>query len=79
MQQATRTEADTTLQALYDNPDEYLTYGELSQLLNVSVRTLRRWVSFGVVPYVKLGGWTVRFPKAEVAEWLRKRKDPRRP
>jgi len=68
-----RTSAPNLQAELYDNPHDYLTYDELAKLLRVSVRTLRRWVSFEKVPYVKIEEWHVRFPKSDIAAWLHTR------
>lgn len=54
-----------------------LDYEEAAKLLDISVRTLQRWVCESRVPYVKLparGKWSgVRFPKTKLLEWIDKR------
>jgi excisionase family DNA binding protein len=51
-----------------------LSVPQVSEALNISVPTVRRWLSSGALPYRKLGGRTL-IPQAEVdrvaAEGLR--------
>lgn len=55
------------------NSSEYqsfLTPQEVSELLRVSVYTVRRWIKDGDLPAYKVGrGW--RISETEIDEWLR--------
>lgn len=55
------------------NPSEhqsFLTPQEVSELLRVSVYTVRRWIKDGDLPAYKVGrGW--RISETEIDEWLR--------
>jgi excisionase family DNA binding protein len=42
---------------------QLLTVAQAASLLNVSEKTIRRWVAAGKVPYVKLPGGTLRLPQ----------------
>lgn len=42
-----------------------LSIPEVAEILNVSIPTVKRWLSQGVIPYRKLGGRTL-IPQAEV-------------
>ncbi len=47
----------------------FLTPQEVSDLLRVSVYTVRRWIKEGNLPAYKVGrGWRIR--ESEVGEWL---------
>jgi len=46
------------------------TYKQVAELLNVKVGTIYSWVARGEVPYVRLGKRVVRFPQAEIEQWL---------
>jgi excisionase family DNA binding protein len=49
----------------------FLTPQEVSDLLRVSVYTVRRWIKEGHLPAYKVGrGW--RISESEIGEWLRK-------
>jgi len=54
------------------NPSEqqsFLTPKEVSELLRVSVYTVRRWINDGDLPAYKVGrGW--RISKSDIEEWL---------
>ncbi len=54
------------------NPSEqqaFLTPKEVSELLRVSVYTVRRWINAGDLPAYKVGrGW--RISKSDIEEWL---------
>lgn len=56
---------------------DILTKRELAELLQVSERTVERWMSEGSIPYVPLpkrGAWSeARFLRSEIVEWMRKR------
>jgi putative molybdopterin biosynthesis protein len=48
----------------------FLTPQEVSELLRVSVYTVRRWIKDGDLPAYKVGrGW--RISETEIDEWLR--------
>lgn len=50
-------------------PQAFLTPQEVSDLLRVSVYTVRRWIKEGDLPAYKVGrGW--RISEADIAEWL---------
>lgn len=57
--------------------DEVLTKEQLAELLQVSKRTVERWITECSVPFIKLperGSKTnVRFLKANVMQWLQKK------
>jgi len=58
--------------ALYNSPQQqsFLTPQEVSELLRVSVYTVRRWIKDGNLPAYKVGrGW--RISETEIDEWLR--------
>jgi excisionase family DNA binding protein len=49
---------------------------DVSKWLNVSVSTIYKWAETGYIPTVDLGGkirGPLRFAKAEVARWYRRR------
>jgi excisionase family DNA binding protein len=47
----------------------FLTPQEVSQLLRVSVYTVRRWINDGELPAYKVGrGW--RISEADISAWL---------
>lgn len=59
------------LQALFENSHEYLTYMQLAELLQVSRRTLGRWVCLGKIPYSRISSQEVRFSRSEIVAWLK--------
>ena len=52
-------------------------YAEAAEFLNVSIRTLERYVREGLIPYVPLpkrGAWSgVRFLRPHLVQWLERR------
>jgi excisionase family DNA binding protein len=56
---------------------DLLTYREAAALLKISSRTLERWTSEGLVPYIRLpqrGTWSgIRFSRSQLQQWLRQR------
>ena len=56
---------------------DILTKRDVAQLLQVSERTVERWMSEAAIPYVPLprrGAWSeARFLRSEIVEWMRKR------
>ncbi len=56
---------------------DILTKRDLAELLQVSERTVERWMAEGSVPYIPLpkrGTWSeARFLRSEILEWMRKR------
>ena len=56
---------------------DILTKRGVAELLQVSERTVERWMSEGAIPYVPLpkrGAWAeARFLRSEIVEWMRKR------
>ena len=59
-----------------DQP-EVMSYAEAAEFLNVSTRTLERYVREGLVPYIPLpkrGAWAgVRFLRPHLVQWLERR------
>lgn len=53
--------------------NQLLTYEQAAKLLSVSVRTLRRWKSQGIIPYVILGVSDIRFRTASLDQWIKER------
>jgi excisionase family DNA binding protein len=53
--------------------ERLLGYAELSQEINLPVRSVRTLVYKGVIPHVRLGHRTVKFRASEVERALRKR------
>src|SRR2546422_7484338 len=52
---------------------EYLTAGQIAELLQVSEKSVYRWAAGDpTFPMLKIGG-TVRFPPERLINWLRKR------
>ena len=51
-------------------PEKLLSYKEVSERLGLAPVTLRRWVSTGVIGYVKLGR-AVRFRPDEIDAWIK--------
>ena len=50
-------------------PQSFLTPHEVSNLLRVSVYTVRRWIKEGNLPAYKVGrGWRIR--ESDLNEWL---------
>jgi excisionase family DNA binding protein len=56
---------------------DVLTKRDVAELLQVSERTVERWMAEGSIPYVPLpkrGAWSeARFLRCEIVEWMRKR------
>jgi excisionase family DNA binding protein len=56
---------------------DILTKRDVAELLQVSERTVERWMSEGSIPYVPLpkrGLWSeARFLRTEIVDWMRKR------
>lgn len=56
---------------------DILTKRDVAELLQVSERTVERWMSEGSIPDVPLpkrGAWSeARFLRSEIVEWMRKR------
>lgn len=46
---------------------------QAAALLTLSVRTLDRYVTQRLVPYVKFPGGAVRFKKADLLKWIEKK------
>jgi excisionase family DNA binding protein len=63
------------------NPSElqsFLTPQEVSDLLRVSVYTVRRWIKEGDLPAYKVGrGWRIR--QSDIGEWLDMNQSPMPP
>lgn len=54
--------------------DKLLTVKQLSELLQVGLPTVYKWVHYGYVPYIKLGT-SVRFKADKIEAWLKKREN----
>jgi excisionase family DNA binding protein len=56
---------------------DILTKRDVAELLQVSERTVERWMSEGSIPFVPLpkrGAWSeARFLRSEIVDWMRKR------
>jgi excisionase family DNA binding protein len=52
-------------------------YAEAAEFLNISTRTLERYVHEGLIPYIPLpkrGAWSgVRFLRPQLVQWLERR------
>ena len=57
--------------------DRLLTIDDLAEWLQVKPRTIYQWVHEGYIPVIKLGA-LVRFDKASIIEWVKKREAPGR-
>jgi excisionase family DNA binding protein len=51
---------------------ELLDVKQVAEWLNVKESTIRKWVHYGFIPYVKLGR-CVRFQESVIEKWLRER------
>ena len=56
---------------------KYLTSEEVLQLLRISKPTLTRWVRDGIIPAVRLGPRQLRFPKADLLNWVESQRTDR--
>ncbi|MDA7521245.1 excisionase family DNA-binding protein [Verrucomicrobia bacterium] len=54
-----------------EKESEYLTKQELANYLRVSLRTIDNFISRRTVPFVRLGGRMVRFPRTLVDDHIR--------
>lgn len=58
------------------NPEEVLTKEQLAELLQVSERTVERWIEERRIPFVRLpqrgSRSVVRFIKSAVVQWLKR-------
>jgi excisionase family DNA binding protein len=52
--------------------DELMKTDGVARWLNVSESTVRKWVHYGFIPYIKLGG-AVRFSKKDIEAWIQER------
>jgi predicted DNA-binding transcriptional regulator AlpA len=58
------------------HPDDMLSKVELAQALNVSTRTIDRWLADQTgPPYVRLPRGRLRWRWGDVQEWLRERRE----
>lgn len=56
---------------------DLITVKELSEILSVNVHTIYAWIRTEKIPFFNIGvgeNQVIRFSKAEVLEWLSKRK-----
>ena len=52
--------------------DRLLTINQLSEVIQIKVPTIYRWVHEGYIPHLKINH-LIRFKETEVAEWLEKK------
>ena len=56
---------------------DILTKRDVAEFLQVSERTIERWISEGSIPYIPLpkrGAWSeARFLRSEIIDWMRRR------
>ena len=58
---------------VYSNPmEKLLTVKQLCEILQVSRALVYKWVHYGFVPYIKIGG-VVRFSQKQIEQWLKRR------
>jgi excisionase family DNA binding protein len=50
--------------------DRYVTTAELSRMLGVRVETVLIWARKGLIPHIRLGYRTIRYPLADVMRAL---------
>ena len=53
--------------------DDVLTADEVSELLKVSLVTIRRWTSSGYLPHMHLGLRMVRYRRDVIEKWMNKK------
>lgn len=64
-----------TLSANPMEEQSFLTPQEVSDLLRVSIHTVRRWIKEGKLPAYKVGrAW--RISKVDLGEWLNQQRTP---
>ena len=57
------------------NLQSFLTPQEVSDLLRISIHTVRRWIKEGKLPAYKVGrAWRIR--KVDLDEWLSQQRTP---
>jgi putative molybdopterin biosynthesis protein len=65
-----------TLSANLTEEQSFLTPQEVSELLRVSVQTVRRWIKEGRLPAYKVGrAW--RIGKVDLDKWLNRQRTPK--
>lgn len=52
--------------------EKLLTPQRLSDILQIKLSTVYKWVHYNYVPFIKLG-FLIRFKEKKVEEWLKKR------
>ncbi len=52
--------------------ERLLTPHQLSDLLQIKLSTVYKWVHYGYVPHIKVGSLT-RFKSSKIEEWIKKR------
>lgn len=57
-----------------DELPRLLTISQLATYLNVSSKTVRRWVATRRIPCVRIGT-RIRFEHGDIASWVRQRKE----
>lgn len=53
---------------------EYLSYGQVSEMLGLSMNTLYSMVHRKMIPFIRISDRIVRFERDEIEEWLDRRK-----
>lgn len=60
---------------------EFLTYAQVVELLSLpsekkkGLNLIQKWVSRGEIPFVRIGGRTVRFERAAIEKWIESRRN----
>ncbi len=52
----------------------YIDIEELSNLINISITTINRWIKKGKIPTYKVGKSRL-FDKKEILEWMKEKKE----
>ncbi len=55
-------------------PPEWLTVEQVAEWLQVSTKTIRRYIEDGSLPAVNLGGRAIRIRRQDLDAWLEKRR-----
>ena len=52
--------------------EKLLTVNDMCDLLRVKKPLVYKWVHYGFVPYIKIGG-ILRFKESQIEKWIKKR------
>ncbi len=55
-------------------PPEWLTVEQVAEWLQVSTKTIRRYIEAGTLPAVNLGGRAIRIRREDIEAWLQTRR-----